>query len=107
MAVLNLRYYKNENYYNIKNFGPYTEDIKKYIMNVSKEQYSTILENDKRTIIYNVFFEARENIIKWYDFNLDSNIYDDFDACVVKRLLSSLFQHFDSIYCGNGHLFDK
>ncbi len=67
---------EKENDYNKDIYEEYEEDIKKYINEYSQENYSDILEKDKRTNIAMIFSEMRANIIKWYPFDSNKKILE-------------------------------
>lgn len=62
--------YSEEIYCNVKS------DILDYIKTIKRDEYYNILEKDKRTNIYNIFWEARNNIIKPFNFNKDDKVLE-------------------------------
>ncbi len=76
MIEVDKRFYHEENYYNNDIYCDYREDIKKYINEYRPQEYSKIIEQDKRTNIVNIFSEMRTNVVKWYPFEKNKKILE-------------------------------
>lgn len=91
----------SSNYYNKDIYGEYKEDIKTYIYQNEPQEYSKIIQNDKRTNIHMIFSEMRANIIKWYEFDKNKKCleiganYGEITQELVKRLKKVTAIEFD------------
>ena len=91
----------SNNYYNKDIYEEYKEDIKNYFNQYEPEQYSKIMEQDKRTNIAMIFSEMRANIIKWYPFDRNKKIleiganYGEITQELVKRVSKVTAIEFD------------
>lgn len=91
----------SSNYYNKDIYGDYKEDIKKYIYQYRPQEYSKIIQNDKRTNITMIFSEMRANIIRWYTFDKNKKAleiganYGEVTQELVKKLSKVTAIEFD------------